>query len=71
VTSSALPSDYDPAECGLCDEPMVEAPAGLLGQAIELLDLCDELLNQPGHNLIDAQVRAVISRYRHAVPCQN
>jgi hypothetical protein len=47
---------------------MVEVPAGLLGQAIELLDLCDELLNHPGHNLIDTQVHTVIGRYRHPAP---
>lgn len=45
---------------------MVDVPAGLLGQAIEPLDLCDELLNRPGHRLIDAKVSAVISRYRRA-----
>jgi hypothetical protein len=68
VTHPAWPSDHDPTEHGLCDEPNVEVPAGLLGQAIELLDLCDELLNQPGHDLIDAQVHVVTNRYRHTDP---
>jgi hypothetical protein len=46
-----------------CDEPFVAVPAGLLGQAIELLELCDQLLNHPGHHLIDARAQAVINRY--------
>jgi hypothetical protein len=61
------PPDPYPAEHGLYDEPTVQVPVGLLGQAIELLDLCDELLNHPGHTLIDAHVRTVVNRY-HTTP---
>lgn len=38
-------------------------PAGLLGQAAELLDLCDELLNHPGRDCIDAHVHTLISQH--------
>jgi hypothetical protein len=66
VTSPAPnPPDQHPAGHGPGDEPLLEVPAGLLGQAIELLDICDELLNHPGPDLTDSQVGAVIGRYRH------
>jgi hypothetical protein len=57
------PPQHDPTNHG-CEEPWVGVPAGLLGRAIELLDVCDELLNRPGHKLIDAQIKAVINRYQ-------
>ena len=57
VEAAVMPG-YDPGEYGLCDEPLVEVPAGLLGRAVELL-------NRPGHYLIDATVRALINRYPH------
>jgi hypothetical protein len=47
-------------------EPVVGVPAGLLGQAIELLDLCDELCNRPGTRHLDAHISAVINRYQRA-----
>ena len=51
-----------------CDdvEPMVDVPAGLIGTAIELLDLCDELFNHPGSKALDTTVAAVIGRYQRA-----
>jgi hypothetical protein len=66
TSADQWPSDQGPADYGLGDEPRVDVPAGLLGQAVELLDLCDELLNRPGHRLLDAKVSAVISRYQRA-----
>jgi hypothetical protein len=47
-------------------EPMVDVPAGLIGTAIELLDLCDELFNRPGSNALDTRVAAVIGRHQRA-----
>ena len=47
------------------EEPLVEAPAGLLGVAAELLALCDELVNHPGHETIDAEIRALLCRHRY------
>jgi hypothetical protein len=49
-----------------CDdyEHTVDVPAALIGTAIELLNLCDELFNRPGSKAIDARVAAVISRYQ-------
>lgn len=51
------PDDYEPA---------VDVPAGLVGTAIELLDLCDELFNRPGSRALDARLTAVIGRYQRA-----
>jgi hypothetical protein len=48
------------------DEPMVDVPAGLIGTAIELLDLCDELFNRPGSKALDTTLAAVIGRYQRA-----
>jgi len=56
------PTDYNIAGA----EPMVDAPAGLIGIAIELLDLCDELFNRPGSNALDTRVAAVIGRHQRA-----
>jgi hypothetical protein len=59
------PNQDDPTDYSfLTAEPIVDVPAGLLGTAIELLDLCDELFNRPGSNAIDAQITAVIRRYQ-------
>jgi hypothetical protein len=68
------PDDFFPPEPGdvpgdysaIGEEPMVDVPAGLLGQAIELLDLCDELCNRPGHQFVDTRVSAMIGRYQRA-----
>ncbi|HZM76824.1 MAG TPA: hypothetical protein VFC19_13910 [Candidatus Limnocylindrales bacterium] len=56
------PTDYNPLNA----EPIVGVPAGLLATAIELLDLCDELINRPGSNALDAKVATVIRRYQRA-----
>jgi hypothetical protein len=56
------PTDYSV----ITAEPVVDVPAGILGQAIELLDLCDELFNRPGNKLTDIQISAVIGRYQRA-----
>jgi len=53
----------DPAN-GDADEPTVDVPAGLLRQAIELLGLCDDLINHPGHDTIDDRIRTVINRHQ-------
>lgn len=66
MTRPKRPPEQDPAGHGVDDEPIVEVPAGLIGWAAELLDLCDELLNRPGHNHIDARIRAMIRRYQPA-----
>lgn len=60
------PSEQDASDeyRSACEEPVVDVPAGLLGQAIELLDLCDELFNRPGSRHLDAHVGAVINRYQ-------
>jgi hypothetical protein len=62
------PDDRDLIDCDGCDnsEPMVDVPAGLIGTAIELLDLCDELFNRPGSKALDTTVAAVIGRYQRA-----
>jgi hypothetical protein len=49
------------------EEPHVDVPAGLLGRAIELLDLLDELLNRPGHDCIDAHLRDLVARDEHTI----
>jgi hypothetical protein len=56
------PTDYSIVAA----EPVVGVPAGLLGTAIELLDLCDEVFNRPGSNALDARITAVIRRYQRA-----
>ncbi len=60
------PSEQDASEeyGSACEEPAVDVPAGLLGQTIELLDLCDELFNRPGSRHVDAHISAVINRYQ-------
>lgn len=45
-------------------EPHVDTPAGLPGAAAELLTLCDQLLNHPGHDTIAAQLHALLRRHR-------
>jgi hypothetical protein len=47
-------------------EPVVDVPAGLIGTAIELLDLCDELFNRPGSNALDTRIAALIGRDQRA-----
>jgi hypothetical protein len=59
------PDDWNPTDCDVA-EPMVDVPAGLIGTAIELLDLCDELFNRPGSKALDTTVAAVIGRYQRA-----
>jgi len=54
--------DREPTDCDDV-EPVVDIPAGLIGTAIELLDLCDEVFNHPGSKALDARVAAVIGRY--------
>jgi hypothetical protein len=49
------------------EEPNVDVRAGLLGDAIELLELCDELINHPGHDRIDARLRQLSVPPRHSV----
>ena len=76
---AAMPDDWSPdlgsgpwppAGLELTDynvvEPTLDVPAGLIGTAIELLDLCDELFNRPGSKTLDARVAAVIGRYQCA-----
>lgn len=61
------PDQDDPTDHSfLTAEPVVDVPAGLLGTAIELLDLCDELVNRPGSNVTDTRISAVIGRYQRA-----
>jgi hypothetical protein len=66
--SEPWPRDDDPTGPGGCGDyqPTVGVPAGLIGTAIELLDLCDEVFNRPGTKTLDARVTAVISRYQRA-----
>jgi hypothetical protein len=59
------PDDWNPTDCDVA-EPMVDVPAGLIGTAIELLDLCDELFNRPASKALDTTVAAVIGRYQRA-----
>jgi hypothetical protein len=67
TTPDKQPPDQEPTYPSvLAAEPLVDVPAGLLATAIELLDLCDELLNHPGSNTTDAKVAAVINRYQRA-----
>jgi hypothetical protein len=47
-------------------EHTVDVPTELIGTAIELLDLCDEVFNRPGSKALDARIAAVIGRYQHA-----
>jgi hypothetical protein len=70
MTTSPPASDPRPHRASLDpgQEPSVAVPAGLVGLAVELLDLCDELLNRPGHDCIDAQVHALTSHYQHRQP---
>lgn len=57
----------DPNPNGYDDvEPVVDVPAGLIGTAIELLDLCDEVFNRPGNQALDTTIAAVIGRYQRA-----
>jgi hypothetical protein len=66
-TIDEWPPDKDPTDYSfLTTEPMVDVPAGLLGTAIELLDLCDELVNRPGSSITDAWTSAVIGHYQRA-----
>jgi hypothetical protein len=66
------PDQWPPDNCNPTDstligaEPVVDVPAGLIGTAIELLDLCDEVFNHPGSNALDTKVAAIIGRYQHA-----
>jgi hypothetical protein len=61
------PDNRDPADDSLPNaEPVIDVPAGLIGAAIELLDLCDELFNRPGNNTLDTSLAAVIGRYQRA-----
>jgi hypothetical protein len=67
ITPDEQPPDHEPTYSNvLAAEPLVDVPAGLLATAIELLDLCDELLNHPGSNTTDAKVAVVINRYQRA-----
>jgi len=59
------PDDLQPTDCDDV-EPMVDVPAGLIGTAIELLELCDELFNRPGSKTLDTTVAAVLGRYQRA-----
>jgi hypothetical protein len=56
------PADYNMLAAG----PIVGVPEGLLGTAVELLDVCDELFNRPGNGALGAKVAAVIRRYQPA-----
>jgi hypothetical protein len=49
------------------EEPYVDVRVGLLGNAIELLELCDELVNHPGHSRIDARLRQIAGPCRHDI----
>jgi hypothetical protein len=61
------PNDRDPTDDSIGGaEPIVGIPAGLLGTAIELLDLCDELFNHPGSKALHAHVATVIGRDQRA-----
>lgn len=62
-TDATDPTDRDGCDD---DEHTVDVPAGLIGTAIELLDLCDEVFNRPGSNALDVRVAAVIGRYQRA-----
>jgi hypothetical protein len=57
----------DPADVLDDEEPYVDVRAGLLGDAIELLELCDELINHPGHDRIDARLRQLAGPPRYSV----
>ncbi len=57
----------DPTDCDTCDDDhTMDVPAALIGTAIELLDLCDEVFNRPGSKALDAKVAAVIGRHQRA-----
>src|SRR4051812_35276343 len=49
------------------DEPYVDVRAGLVGDAIELLELCDELVNSPGHSRIDVRLRQIAGPHRYTI----
>jgi hypothetical protein len=49
------------------DEPYVDVRAGLVGDAIELLELCDELVNHPGHSRIDVRLRKIAGPHRYTI----
>lgn len=58
------PHDWGPTDYSVVGaEPIVGVPAGVLGTAIELLDLCDEMFNRPGSKALDVHVSAVLCRY--------
>jgi hypothetical protein len=52
--------DPGQAASDLDNEPCLDVRAGLIGQAIELLALCDDLLNHPDHDRIDARLRQIV-----------
>jgi hypothetical protein len=49
------------------EEPYVDVRVGLVGDAIELLEFCDGLVNHPGHDRIDARLRQLAGPHRHTV----
>jgi hypothetical protein len=49
------------------DEPYVDVRAGLVGDAIDLLELCGELVNHPGHSRIDARLRQIAGPHRYTI----
>jgi hypothetical protein len=51
--------DPEQALSDLDNEPYLDVRAGLIGQAIELLALCDDLLNHSDRDRVHAQVRQV------------
>ena len=49
------------------EEPYVDVRVGLVGNAIELLELCDELVNHPGHSRIDARLHQIAGPHAYTV----
>ena len=49
------------------EEPYLDVRVGLLGDAIELLELCDELVNHPGHGRIDARLRQIAGPHPYTI----